>query len=101
MGFFGSRKKKALPSVADVFSTEDLQRIGEVIGPKRDSKSYKMRYRDLADHIMWVVEAPEKSYTKREWNGIIYAAGAMTKLEPELAPMLKAAIERFHAFRKK
>ena len=32
------------------------------------------------------------------FGGIIFSAGAFTKIEPELAPMLKSAIDKFHAF---
>ena len=99
MGLFNFNTNKKLPAVSDIFSAQDLQTIGEVIGQKRDS--YYWQYRGLADTILQVVKTPDKTFTKREWRGIIYSAGCMTKLEPELAPMLKAIIERYHAFNKK
>lgn len=95
MGLFNS---KPMPKVADIFTAEDLQKIKEVVGLKAGNKEYG-KYGDMAKTLMQVVEAPEKEYTKREWNGIIFSAGAMTKIEPELAPTLKGIIERFHAFR--
>jgi len=99
MGLFESKKKEQLPGISDVFSAEDLQRLREVICPKRDNRGYG-RYGDVADTLLQVVETPDKEFTKREWNGIIYAAGAMVKIEPELAPVLRKCIDRFHAFRK-
>ena len=97
MGLFGS--KQAVPKVSDIFLPDDLQIINDVIGSRIESGSYGIRYGDLPKTLMQAVNDPEKEYTKREWNGIIYSAGAMTKLEPDLAPMLKGIIDRFHAFK--
>ena len=95
MGLFTS---KPMPKVADIFTADDLKKIKEVVGLKAENKEYG-RYGDEAKTLMQVIESPEKEYTKREWNGIIFSAGAMTKIEPELAPTLKGIIERFHAFK--
>lgn len=100
MGLFGSKKDEALPKVSDIFSADDLQQIKDIVGQKSANGSYG-RYGDMAKTLLQVVDTPEKDFTKREWNGIIFAAGSMTKLEPDLAQMLKGIIDRFHAFKKK
>ena len=80
------------------FYSGGFKKIKEVVGLKAENKEYG-RYGDEAKTLMQVIESPEKEYTKREWNGIIFSAGAMTKIEPELAPTLKGIIERFHTFK--
>ena len=100
MGLFGPKKEEILPKVSDIFSAEDLQQIKSIVGSKSANGSYG-RYNDMARTLLQVVDTPEKEFTKREWNGIIFAAGSFTKLEPELVPMLKGAIDKFHAFKKK
>ena len=97
MGLF---KPKVTPKVADIFTAEERQTIQNVIGLKAKTKGYG-KYNDMAETLMQVADAPGKDYSWREWNGIIFSAGAMTKLEPTLAPALKAAIDRFHEFKKK
>ncbi len=97
MGLFGN--KKMMPKGSDIFSPEDLQRINDVIGPKMENRAYGIRYGDFPKTLMQVVKTPEKEFTKHEWNGIIYAAGVLTKLEPDLAPILKGAIEKFRALK--
>ncbi len=100
MGLFGSKKNEVLPKVSDIFSAGDLQKIKDTLGQKSATGSYG-KYGDMAKTLLQVVEAPQKDYTNREWNGIIFAAGAMTKIEPGLEPILKGAVDRFHAFKKK
>ncbi len=99
MGLFG-KKEEIMPAVADIFSAEDLKKINDIVAIKMLNRTYG-RYNDMAETLMQVVVAPEKAFTKREWNDIIYASGGMTKLEPDLAPTLKDAIKRFHSFKKK
>ena len=100
MGLFGPKKEAILPKVSDIFTPDDLQKIKTVVAPKSAAGEYG-RYGDMPKTLLQAVNDPDKSFTQREWNGIIYAAGAMTKIEPDMAPMLKAAIERYHAFKKK
>ena len=99
MGLFGSKKEIVLPKVSDIFSAEDLGKIKEIVGPKAESRGYG-KYSDLAKIIMQVVDTPDKEFTKKEWNGIIFSAGGLTKLEPELEPLLKGVIAKFKAFGK-
>lgn len=98
MGLFG-KKQEVLPTVADIFTADELQKIKDVVGAKAENNGYGLRYGGVAKTLMQVVNAPEKAFTKREWRGIIYSAGAMTKLEPEIAPILKSAIAKFHTFK--
>ncbi len=98
MGLFGSKKDKVMPKVSDIFSAQDLQKIEQVVGPKHASKSYG-KYGSMAATLMEVVKDPDKEYSKREWAGIIYAAGGFTKIEPDLTPMLKEAIGRYKQFK--
>ncbi len=99
MGLFGSKKEVVLPKVSDIFSADDLEKIKATVGPKAENRGYG-KYSDLAKTIMQVVDTPDKEFTKKEWNGIIFSAGGLTKLEPELAPLLKGVIEKFKAFGK-
>lgn len=98
MGLFGSKKDKIMPKVSDVFSAQDLEKIRGVVGPKQAAKGYG-KYGSMAATLMEVVQNPDKEYSKREWGGIIYSAGAFTKIEPELAPMLKEAIGKYKKFK--
>ncbi|MBR0342488.1 MAG: hypothetical protein IJH64_09680 [Oscillospiraceae bacterium] len=98
MGLFGSKKEKAMPKVTDIFSAQDLEKIAGIVGPKQAAKGYG-KYGALAATLMEVVNNPDKDYSKKEWGGIIYSAGAFTKLEPELAPMLKEAIAKYKKFK--
>ena len=98
MGLFGSKKDKAMPKVTDIFSAQDLQKIEEVIGLKHANKSYG-KYGSMAATLMEVVKNPDKEYSKREWADIIYAAGGFTKIEPDLAPMLKEVIGKYKQFK--
>jgi len=98
MGLFGSKKDKVMPKVSDIFSAQDLQTIEEVVGPKHAGKSYG-KYGSMAATLMEVVKNPDKEYSKREWTGIIYAAGGFTKIEPDLAPMMKEAIGKYKQFK--
>ena len=87
-----------MPKVSDIFSAEDLQKISDIVGPKHASKSYG-KYGSMAATLMEVVKNPDREYSKKEWNGIIYATGGFTKIEPELAPMLKEAIGKYKKFK--
>ena len=42
----------------------------------------------------------EQTYNKKELIKLIFATGAMTKLEPTLNPILKPAIEKYKAMKK-
>ena len=99
MGLFG-KKDEVLPKVSDIFSAQDLQQIKDTVAAKSASGAYG-KYGGMARTLLQAVDTPEKDFNKREWNGIIYATGAMTRIEPGLEPVLKRAIERFHAFKKK
>ena len=98
MGLFGSKKEEVMPKVSDVFSAELLQKIREIVGPKQSGRAYG-KYGDMAETLLKAAEDPEKECSKREWTGIIYAAGGFTKLEPQLAPMLKQAIEKYRSLK--
>ena len=97
---FGDKKEEVFPKVSDIFSEEDLQKIKDVIGPKHANGSYKKDYDNMAEVLLDVADNPDKDFGKTwgAFGGIIFSAGAFTKIEPELAPMLKSAIDKFHAF---
>ena len=101
MGLFGlfGKKEEIMPMVSDIFSPEDIEKIVDVIGPKARMGDYG-KFSETAKAILQILDEPEKGFSKRDWNGIIFAAGALTKLEPDLAPMLNNIIDKFHAFGK-
>ena len=98
---FGGKKEEVFPKVSDIFSADDLQKIKDVIGPKHANGEYK-KYDDMAGVLLDVANNPDKDFGKTwgAFGGIIFSAGAFTKVEPELAPMLKGAVDKFHAFQK-
>ena len=98
LDLFG-KKDEILPKVSDIFSEADLQKIVDVIAPKARMGDYG-KFSDVAKTLLQVLDEPEKGFSKKEWNGIIFSVGSLTKLEPELAPMLNGIVEKFHAFMK-
>ena len=101
MGLFGSKKEVVMPKVSEIISSEDIQKIREVIEPKITNKEYAMKFSDIADTLLKFTDNPERVYDKKGWTGIIYSAGCFTKLEPQLEPVLKKLIDNYHAFMKK
>ena len=86
----------------DLVSPEDMQKIQGVIEEKARAGKYG-QYNDMAEQLMRLVSNPEKEYSLKEqgkWGGIVFSAGAMTKLEPELAPILNGITARFRKIRK-
>ncbi|MBO4934244.1 MAG: hypothetical protein J5441_03625 [Clostridia bacterium] len=100
MGLFGRSKEIALPKVSDLFSVGALEFVTTTVAPKVANGEYGVKYGDVAKTLLNAVKTPDKELTKRELNGVIFSAGAMTKIEPKLAPVLNEAIARFKAFKK-
>lgn len=88
-----------MPKVADIFSIDELQQIRTVIEPKYNSNSYGFKYNGMAETLLEITANQDKQYSKKEWVSIIYSAGCFTKLEPQLSPILKAGIDRYHAYK--
>ena len=100
MGLFGRSKEIALPKVSDLFSVGALEFVTTTVAPKVANGEYGVKYGDVAKTLLNAIKTPDKELTKRELNGVIFSAGAMTKIEPKLAPVLYEAIARFKAFKK-
>lgn len=98
MGLFGPKKEKPIPKVSDIFSDQDLKKISKIIGPKQAKKMYG-KYSSMAETLLEVAKNPNREYSKKEWFGIFHAAGGFTRLEPELAPMLRGAIGKYRKFK--
>lgn len=99
MGLFGSKKEMMRATPIDVFSQETLDTIKDVVDPKLENREYG-KYRGMAEMLLVAVRKADEEFNEKEWRSILYAAGAMTKIEPSLAPMLQAGIDRFHALKK-
>lgn len=100
MGLFGKKdKSETFAKLTDFFSSEDLDKMREVIGSKVAAEGYKFEYRGYAIDLMNAIESREKPLEKKELRAILMASGCMTKLEPALVPILKPAIEKMRAFR--
>ena len=97
MGLFG--KKKEIPALkpTDIFSEELLEKITTVIKPK----SYGGGPMDVAkDALVEFARDPQKVYSYHELGNVIYSAGMFTRLEPDLAPLLKDGIQKYKAWKK-
>lgn len=103
MGLFGSKNKaEKTAKISEFFSDSDLQKIRDTVGPKVQSGAYG-KYSYMAEALLDAANEPGKVYTSKEltrMGGVLYSAGAMTKMEPELAGILGGAIEKMKAFRK-
>ena len=53
----------------------------------------------MAETLLEVAKNPNREYSKKEWFGIFRAAGGFTRLEPELAPMLRGVIGKYRKFK--
>ena len=95
MGLFGSKKDVPKMTVREMFGDECLESIRNVIGPKCANNGYPRKFMDMARVITETANDPDREYTKKEFGTSIFAAGCFTKLEPELAPMLDAAIRKY------
>ena len=102
MGLF-SKKEKVYPKVSDIFSEECLQKILAVVKPRLENGGYGNKQNDsMAKLLCEVAEHPDEDYGDL-WDrigGIIFSAGAFTKVEPSLAPLLKEAVSKSKAFKK-
>lgn len=99
MGLFGANNKtEASARITDFFSTEDLSKIKELVGPKRAEHKYKFSYMDMVNCLMNAAENTEKTLGKKDVKKILYSTGGMTKMEPSLNPIFKPAIEKMRAF---
>ena len=102
MGLF-SKKEKVYPAVSDIFSEECLQKIIAVIKPKLENGGYGNKQNDaMAKLLCEVAEHPETDYGDlwERIGGIIFSAGAFTKVEPALTPLLNEAVAKHKAFKK-
>ena len=102
-GLFGSKKPDRTAKVSDFFSEEDLGRIVETVGAKVSSGGYGSKYDFMAEALLSAALKPDTTLTAKELgkaDGLLFAIGGMTKLEPSLKPILTAAIEKMRAFRK-
>lgn len=99
MGLFGSKKEMMRATPVEIFTQETLDTIQAVVEPKVNDRSYG-KYRGMAEMLLVAVRKSDEEFNEKEWRSLIYAAGAMTKIEPSLAPMLQAGIDRFHAMKK-
>ncbi|MBQ9827554.1 MAG: hypothetical protein IJM62_02610 [Lachnospiraceae bacterium] len=95
MGLFGSKKEEPKMTVQELFGTDCLEEIKAVIGPKYAANGYPKKYMDFAGVILEAADHPDRECTKKEFGTCIFAAGCFTKLEPELEPMLTAAIKKY------
>jgi len=101
MGLFGSKKtEEATARITDFFFTEDLLKIKELVGQKKDAHMYKLQYIDVVDCLLDAINNTEKSLDKNEVRKILFSVGTMTKIEPTLNPIFNPAIEKMRAFRK-
>jgi len=104
MGLFGSKKKedkKAL--LTDFFSQQDIDKIKETLAPKEAAGAYG-KYNYLAKALLDTVQDPSQEFTVKDVSGmygLLFTAGAVTKMEPELESVLKPAIEKMQSFKKK
>ncbi len=103
MGLFGSKKKdEKTAALAEFFSGDELQKIRDTVAPKVESGAYG-KYSNIAEALLDAVNEPQKTYTAKELGkvgGVLYCAGAMTKMEPALADTLVGAIAKMKAFKK-
>ena len=99
MGLFRSKKNALQAKPVDIFSQDTLDSIKEIVEPKVQNGDYG-RYRGMAEMLLVAVRKADEDFNEKEWKTILYAAGAMTKIEPSLAPALQAGIDRFHALKK-
>ena len=105
MGLFGSKKPEKevrTAKITDFFSEEELQKIRDLVEPKAKRWEYH-RYNELAENMVKAVNDTEKEYTPKSiatMDGPLFSAGAMTKMEPSLKPMLEAAVKKMQAFKK-
>lgn len=97
MGLFGS--KKHLPAITDVFSADAIKKILDVAGPKLTCNSYG-KYTDYAEILLSALANPAQEQDKRGWDRIMFSAGVMTKVEPELTAVLTDAIAKYKALKK-
>jgi hypothetical protein len=102
MGLFGSKNEKTERTVriTELFTEEGLREIKEIVGPKVAGREYGSQYMEMASDIYKAACDAEKTYGKKELTKLIFATGAMTKLEPSLNPILKPAIEKYQAMKK-
>lgn len=95
MGLFGKKKDIVYPKVCEVFSPEAGQKILNAVKQK-GLDYYGRKYRDYLQVTLSALEKPDCIPDKRGWQGIIFGAGMLTKLEPSVMPELDAAIKKYH-----
>ncbi|GEM_PF-7115661 len=99
MGFFKQKEEKKI-KITELFTEEGLMKIKEIVGPKIAGREYDWRYMEMASALYKATFNLEQTYNKKELIKLIFATGAMTKLEPTLNPILKPAIEKYKAMKK-
>ena len=102
MGLFGSKKPEKTAKMKEFFSEQDLKTIVETVEPKVKRRMYG-KYASFAETLLAAAKDPETILVDRElrsMSGLLFSAGAMTKMEPSLKPILQPAIEKLRAFSK-
>ncbi|MBQ4271997.1 MAG: hypothetical protein II718_09235 [Clostridiales bacterium] len=102
MGLFGNKKQsKELPVIkgSDIMSSELAEKIISVAG----HKDYGIQAAPYVSSIVDFAKSPDKEYTKKDKDltAAIMGAGMLTKLEPDLAPLLNDAIAKYKEFKKR
>lgn len=100
-GLFGSKKPDKTAKVSDFFSADDLAKILETMEAKLYSNGYG-KYSDMARTLVSAANNPDMTVSTKELgraDGLLFAVGTATKMEPSLKPILSAAVEKMRAFR--
>lgn len=83
-----------MAKITDVFSSEEIRQISDVIEPKLKGGEYKALPQTLAKGLMEYLSHPDKEYGLNKIKGIAKIAGPMKEIEPTLGPVLQKGIDR-------
>ena len=97
MALFGSKKDKKTVKITDVFTSEEIKEISDVISPKLKSGEYMALPQLMAKGMMDYLSRPDKEYGYSKIKGVAKIAKSLQEFEPSLSPTLQKGIDRIQA----